>query len=207
MKHWGDRVILNVDLPISEPWQNLLQKRGYRIDQVTPAYTQRYGGLDNAKVRAEHEVVILATREPHAVDDTTIQPQRPNRRLRRRPGAGMDKGLAAALTEVERHLDRVHGIDTPLLPKVERTERIITVTANPPYKTPGCFITASNEHYQLEEGFPGDWRLSCHLCPRPEKGRRDPHNARYWHRLQTTLPSIPARQAMAEGRALQLRAR
>jgi hypothetical protein len=62
VKHWGDRVILNVDLPISEPWQRLLVEHGYSIIDVIPAFTRRYGGLDNAEKRAEYEVVIVATR-------------------------------------------------------------------------------------------------------------------------------------------------
>lgn len=62
VKHWGDRVIVNVDLPISERWQSLLAEHGYRITDVIPAFTRRYGGLDNAEKRAEYEVVIVATR-------------------------------------------------------------------------------------------------------------------------------------------------
>jgi hypothetical protein len=64
VKHWDERVILNVDLPIFERWQDLLIDAGYRIEQVIPAYTRRYGGLDNADKRAEYEVVIVATRTP-----------------------------------------------------------------------------------------------------------------------------------------------
>jgi len=63
VKHWSDRVLLNVDLPISEPWQQLLRDHGYTIEQVIPVYTRRYGGLDNAEKRAEHEVVIVASRQ------------------------------------------------------------------------------------------------------------------------------------------------
>jgi hypothetical protein len=58
VKHWGERVLLNVDEPISERWQQLLSDHGYRISDVIPAYTRRYGGLHNADKRAEHEVVI-----------------------------------------------------------------------------------------------------------------------------------------------------
>jgi hypothetical protein len=61
VKHWGDRAIVNVDLPISDGWRRLLVDHGYRIEQVIPAYTRRYGGLDNSNLRAEHEVVIVAT--------------------------------------------------------------------------------------------------------------------------------------------------
>jgi hypothetical protein len=60
VKHWDERVILNVDLPISEGWQALLRDAGYTISEVIPAHTRRYGGLDNAEKRADHEVVIVA---------------------------------------------------------------------------------------------------------------------------------------------------
>jgi hypothetical protein len=64
VKHWGDRVLLNVDEPICERWQRLLGGHGgYRIGAVIPAYTRRYGGLDNAEKRAECEVVIHARRD------------------------------------------------------------------------------------------------------------------------------------------------
>jgi hypothetical protein len=76
VKHWGDRVILNVDLPIAARWQQLLTDAGYTIDQVIPAHTQRYGGLDNADKRAEHEVVIVTKRS---------QPTPKPRRLIRKP--------------------------------------------------------------------------------------------------------------------------
>jgi hypothetical protein len=39
VKHWDERVLLNVDLPISERWQQLLTDAGYRIHQVLPAHT------------------------------------------------------------------------------------------------------------------------------------------------------------------------
>jgi hypothetical protein len=64
VKQWGDRVIVNVDEPIAEGWQQLLREHGYLIDRVIPAYTRRYGGLDNADKRAEYEVVIVAYRAP-----------------------------------------------------------------------------------------------------------------------------------------------
>ncbi len=53
---------MNVDLPISERWQALLFDHGYRIEAVLPAYTRRYGGLSNAELRAEYEVVIVGVR-------------------------------------------------------------------------------------------------------------------------------------------------
>jgi hypothetical protein len=64
VKCWGDRVILNVDEPISARWQELLVDAGYRVGAVIPAYTRRYRGLANADKRAEYEVVIVATRQP-----------------------------------------------------------------------------------------------------------------------------------------------
>lgn len=60
--HWDIRAIVNVDEPIGARWSRLLERHGYEILQVIPAYTQRYGGLDNADKRAEHEVVIEARR-------------------------------------------------------------------------------------------------------------------------------------------------
>lgn len=60
--HWPARVIVNVDEPISDRWQQTLLDAGYRVGRVLPAYTQRYGGLDNADKRAEFEVVIVATK-------------------------------------------------------------------------------------------------------------------------------------------------
>lgn len=62
VKHWGRRAIVNVDLPIADPWTDLLVAEGFVIQEVIPAYTQRYGGLDNAEKRAEYEVVIVAER-------------------------------------------------------------------------------------------------------------------------------------------------
>lgn len=62
VKHWGDRALVNVDEPISDGWIAILTEHGYTVEQVIPAYTQRYGGLHNAEKRAEHEVVIVATR-------------------------------------------------------------------------------------------------------------------------------------------------
>ena len=63
-KHWKTRVLLNVDLPISEPWQELLREYSYTIERVIPVYTRRYGGLHNADKRADHEVVIVAVKPP-----------------------------------------------------------------------------------------------------------------------------------------------
>jgi hypothetical protein len=62
VKHWPDRVLLNVDQPIGDRWQHVLVEAGYAITDVIPAYTRRYGGLDNADKRADHEVVIVAHR-------------------------------------------------------------------------------------------------------------------------------------------------
>jgi hypothetical protein len=81
VKHWDGRVLLNVDGPISDRWQQLLVDAGYHIHQVIPVKTRRYGGLDNAEVRAEHEVVIEALRNwaPPAPPSS-----RPRRLIRRR---------------------------------------------------------------------------------------------------------------------------
>jgi hypothetical protein len=74
VKHWGDRVIVNVDQPISTPdadperwskfgdWQTLLETYGYTVTDKVPIKTRRYGGLDNADKRADHEVIIIARR-------------------------------------------------------------------------------------------------------------------------------------------------
>jgi hypothetical protein len=64
VKQWGDRAIVNVDSPIGQGWQDLLRVDGYTIEDVIPVVTQRYGGLDNADKRADHEVVIVACRTP-----------------------------------------------------------------------------------------------------------------------------------------------
>ncbi len=62
VKHWKTRVLVNVDLPIRDGWCGLLMSYGYKIDAIAAVYTQRYGGLDNAKSRSEHEVLIEAHR-------------------------------------------------------------------------------------------------------------------------------------------------
>jgi hypothetical protein len=60
VKHWDERVVLNVDSPIAEPWCALLTARGYVIADIIPTYTRRYGGLHNSEKRAAYEVVIVA---------------------------------------------------------------------------------------------------------------------------------------------------
>lgn len=62
VRWWPNRVIVNVDEPIHHRWLHLLIGRGYDIKEIIPAYTRRYGGLDNADKRAEHEVVIVGVR-------------------------------------------------------------------------------------------------------------------------------------------------
>lgn len=62
LDHCREHVIVNVDQPISAGWLLLLEQHGYEMVNMIPAYTQRYGGLDNADVRADHEVVIVARR-------------------------------------------------------------------------------------------------------------------------------------------------
>ncbi len=57
------RVFLNVDEPIAEGWAGLLEDAGYRVTQVIPVRTQRYRGLAHDDKRADHEVVIVATKE------------------------------------------------------------------------------------------------------------------------------------------------
>ena len=64
IRHWDERAIVNVDEPISARWCQLLEQHGFQILQVIPAFTRRYGGLDNAEKRAEYEVVIEARRSP-----------------------------------------------------------------------------------------------------------------------------------------------
>jgi hypothetical protein len=61
-KLWPRRVIVNVDEPIGIHWCNLLMDAGYRVSDVRPAVTRRYGGLDNADKRATCEIVIVAER-------------------------------------------------------------------------------------------------------------------------------------------------
>ncbi len=55
--NWSERAIVNVDEPICVPWCQLLVRHGYVIVAVHKAYTKRYGGLDNAEKRADHELV------------------------------------------------------------------------------------------------------------------------------------------------------
>jgi hypothetical protein len=62
VKHWGEHAIVNVDLPIRDGWIALLLAYGYVIDDVHPVHTRRYRGPANSERRAEHEVVIVATR-------------------------------------------------------------------------------------------------------------------------------------------------
>jgi hypothetical protein len=62
VRHWGDRAVLNVDGPVSEPRQALLADSGYSVITVVQVRTRRYGGLSNADKRADHEVVIVVER-------------------------------------------------------------------------------------------------------------------------------------------------
>jgi hypothetical protein len=62
VKLWGAVAVVNVDGPIGDRWAGLLAEAGYRITATREVKTQRYGGLDNAEVRADHEVVLVATR-------------------------------------------------------------------------------------------------------------------------------------------------
>jgi hypothetical protein len=63
--HWGDRVIVNVDYPIWAGWARLLDVYGYAVDRPILVKTQRYRGLANDQVRAEHEAVLMAVRTNH----------------------------------------------------------------------------------------------------------------------------------------------
>jgi hypothetical protein len=83
VSQWDQRVILNVDEPISKRWQQILVDVGYRIEQVIPAYTLRYGGLHNAEKRAPHEDIIVASRAPKRkrLSDALSEPPQRRRRL------------------------------------------------------------------------------------------------------------------------------
>jgi hypothetical protein len=64
VRHWDHRVLLNVDLPMSQSWRNILNMSGYRMDAVTPVPTKRYRGPANSDKRPENEVLIVASRTP-----------------------------------------------------------------------------------------------------------------------------------------------
>jgi len=57
---WEERVLLNVDAPIARDWERLLEQHGYRVKTVIWVSTRRYGGLANAELRADHEVILEA---------------------------------------------------------------------------------------------------------------------------------------------------
>lgn len=63
VKHWGERVLLNVDQPIEAGWRRLLEEAGYRVVEVIPAYTRRNGGFIRPNKGAGFEVVVVAERE------------------------------------------------------------------------------------------------------------------------------------------------
>ena len=58
VKNWPDRVIVNVDSPISARWQDLLIEAGYTALDIHKAYTRRDRGVGCA----DHEVVLVARR-------------------------------------------------------------------------------------------------------------------------------------------------
>jgi hypothetical protein len=58
--HWGQAAYVNVDLPISEGWTQVLEGAGYRITGVVEVKTRRLGGVANAEKRAPHEVILVA---------------------------------------------------------------------------------------------------------------------------------------------------
>lgn len=62
VRWWGHRALVNVDEPISDGWAHVLNEFGYHVEQWIPVHTQRYGGLDNAEKRAEHEILMVVTR-------------------------------------------------------------------------------------------------------------------------------------------------
>ncbi len=74
VKHWGPHVLLNVDEPIAGRWCEVLGDAGYLIDQVVPAHTRRYGGLDNAEKRAAYEVVIVGSISPGRTGSAVSDP-------------------------------------------------------------------------------------------------------------------------------------
>jgi hypothetical protein len=63
VKHWGERVFLNVDSPLVDDWCRLLGAHGFRLaEPVLRVRTSRYRGLAGSDKRADHEAVIVATR-------------------------------------------------------------------------------------------------------------------------------------------------
>lgn len=64
VKNWDRRALVNVDAPIADGWESVLQGAGYTVTHTYPITTRRYGGLANAEKRADHEVLIVAERGP-----------------------------------------------------------------------------------------------------------------------------------------------
>lgn len=62
VRYWDDRVLVNIDEPMSSPWCQLLEQQGYRIARVVPVFTRRVRGMANDEIRPEHEVVLEAIR-------------------------------------------------------------------------------------------------------------------------------------------------
>lgn len=62
MDQWGDRVLLNVDLPMGGRAAALLTMRGYVIEHVHRVGTRRYKVVGHGDTRAPHEIVIEAVR-------------------------------------------------------------------------------------------------------------------------------------------------
>ena len=62
VKHWKGMAIVNVDLPMANPWLYILHSAGYGHVQVFKVETRRYRGPANSDKRPECEVVLLAKR-------------------------------------------------------------------------------------------------------------------------------------------------
>lgn len=60
--HWDDAAIVNVDSPIADQWADVLVGAGYEVQQRIPVVTRRYRGPANSDRRADHEVVLVASR-------------------------------------------------------------------------------------------------------------------------------------------------
>jgi hypothetical protein len=107
VKHWGERAIVNVDSPLADDWCTLLVAHGYRIDETIPVHTSRYRGLAGSDKRADHEIVIVATRptdQGRMNIMTTIDRERQRRifaLLDRKPAMTEDQAAAEIDAELE----------------------------------------------------------------------------------------------------------
>lgn len=62
VKWWGNLAIVNVDLPMMSGWRAVLWLCGFEVEQIIKAPTRRYRGPANSDKRAEHEIIIVATK-------------------------------------------------------------------------------------------------------------------------------------------------